>query len=151
MSVGESILRTIDFKMSKENGRTEIRPRASETLDELRRSFSRICKMLPDVEDALRRELSPRAARRIQYCTLVPQLGFFIAVALDQEMGGGFCGGEGAADDDWHVGFVHEDLAYYKNSLMLDLDFNYGELPSQISGKTFPRPALTVDCQPSNL
>ncbi|KAK0656043.1 muts domain V-domain-containing protein [Cercophora newfieldiana] len=132
-SVGETIFKTIDFKLSKENGRTEIRTGASEILDELRRTFSRICKMLPGVEDALRKGVPAHFACHIQYCAIIPQLGFFTAITLDGESGEGIYNGNDAVGDNWQLGFVHEGIAYYKNNKMVDLDSHYGHLPTEIS------------------
>lgn len=132
ISVGESIFKTIDFKLSKENGHTEIRSGASAILDELRSSFARICKALPDLEEAVRRQAPAQLARHIRYCTFIPQLGFFIAVTFNHDTREGIFNG---GDENWQIGFIHEDIAYYKNDRMADLDSHYGHLSSEISGE----------------
>ena len=53
LSVGDLIVRTIDFQLSKESGRTEIMQGVSEYLDGLRKEFAEVCEMLPDLKDAV--------------------------------------------------------------------------------------------------
>ncbi|KAK4449400.1 muts domain V-domain-containing protein [Podospora aff. communis PSN243] len=133
LSIGESVLKTIDFKLSKENGKTELRPGASKVLDELRQAFSRVCRMLPAVEDAVRSEVPLWAARHIHYCTIMLQMGFLVAITLNEETGEGVYSGDDTMDENWQIFFVHENLAFYKSNRMLDLDHHYGDLPVQIS------------------
>lgn len=135
LSIGESILETIDFKLSKEVGRTEIRRGVSERLDELRQEYSRVCRMLPGLNDNIKRMVPPWAVRHILYCTIIAELGFYVAVTLDEESGEGVYAGENTIEGDWQLGFIHDNIAYYKTALMLDLDAQYGGLPSQIAGK----------------
>ncbi|KAK5651755.1 hypothetical protein OQA88_11717 [Cercophora sp. LCS_1] len=133
LSIGESILETIDFELSKEVGRTEIRRGVSEHLDELRERFSHVCHRLPEINENIRRMVPPWAVRHILYCTIIPELGFFIAVALDPESGEGAYAGENTIEGDWQLRFIHDKAAYYKNATMLNLDAQYGSLPCQIA------------------
>ncbi|KAL2020184.1 hypothetical protein VTK56DRAFT_8708 [Thermocarpiscus australiensis] len=121
--VGDMIIRTIDFQLSKESGHTEIRPGASECLDELRRELADVCSMLPELKESVVQDMPRPAAEHVHHCTVMPQLGFLIAVGLECEMG----------EEGWIMCFASEDKAYYKNQLMLDLDSQYGDLPSRIA------------------
>lgn len=133
--VGEIIIRTIDFQLSKESGRTEILPGASEYLDELRREYADACGMLRDLRDAVVRDIPREAAKYVHHCTVMPQLGFLVAVRLDPDTGEGVYHGQARPDDEWTMYFASEDMVYYKNRLMMDLDSQYGDLPSRIAGK----------------
>lgn len=135
MSLGELILETIDFKLSTESGRTEILQGASEELDDFRRIFSHVCQMLPNAKESAQRELPSWAAQYVHYCTILPELGFLLAVTLNPETGEGVYHGQDAAADDWHIKFINGDLVHYKNTAMLDLDSQYGDLPSQIASE----------------
>jgi DNA mismatch repair protein MSH5 len=89
--------------------------------------------MLPEANALVRREAPPWATKHIRYCTVLPELGFLVAVTLDSSTGEGFYLGQGAADGPWDSIFVSGDLVYYKNALMLDLDAQFGDLPSRIA------------------
>lgn len=90
--------------------------------------------MLPDLKESVRQEAPSAAAEHIHHCTVMPQLGFLIAVRLDPETGEGIYHGQAHPEDEWVMCFASEDMAYYKNQLMLDLDSQYGDLPSRIVG-----------------
>lgn len=89
------------------------------------------------------REVPREAARYICHCTIMPQLGFLIAVQLDSETGEGVYYGQHHPDGEWTMCFASEDIVYYKNQLMLDLDSQYGDLPSRIAGEFESWPYLT--------
>jgi DNA mismatch repair protein MSH5 len=131
------IIRTIDFQLSKETGHTEILQGASDCLDELRREFTGVCQMLPELRDSVVRGLPRAAVEHVHHCTIMPQLGFLIAVRLDTDTREGAYHGQHNPEDEWIMCFASEDMAYYKNQLMLDLDSQYGDLPSRIAGKFY--------------
>jgi DNA mismatch repair protein MSH5 len=91
--------------------------------------------MLPAMEDAVRSEAPLWAACHIHYCTIMLQMGFLVAVTLDEETGEGVYSGEETMDESWQIFLVHKNLAYYKNNRMLELDHHYGDLPVQICGE----------------
>jgi DNA mismatch repair protein MSH5 len=68
----------------------------------------------------------------------MPQLGFLLAVALDPETGDGFYHGQHDHEGEWTTCFSSDDVVYYKNRLMRDLDSQYGDLPSRIAGEVYP-------------
>ena len=91
--------------------------------------------MLPELQETVVRT-SPRAAvGYIRHCTIMPQLGFLLAVTLDPETGEGFYHGQHDHEGEWTMCFCSGDVAYYKNQLMLELDSQYGDLPSRITGE----------------
>jgi DNA mismatch repair protein MSH5 len=140
LHVGDIIIRTIDFQLSKESGHTEILPGASDYLDGLRREFAEVCHLLPELKQSVVQEVPTEAAQFILHCTVMPQLGFLIAVRLDPCTGEGAYHGQNHAEGEWMMCFVSDDMVYYKNQLMLDLDSQYGDLPSRIAGMFEPLP-----------
>lgn len=98
----------------------------------------------------VRREAPPWATKHIRYCTVLPELGFLVAVTLDSSRGEGFYLGQGAADGPWDPCFVNGDLVFYKNALMLDLDAQFGDLPSRIARESV-FPSCRQRCDLKNL
>jgi DNA mismatch repair protein MSH5 len=135
LHVGDIIIRTIDFQLSKDSGHTQILPGASDYLDGLRREFADVCQMLSEVKDTVVRGIPSAAARDIRHCTIIPQLGFLVAVTLDPNSGEGVYHGQHHPEGEWAMCFASDDTAYYKNQLVLDLDSQYGDLPSRIAGE----------------
>ncbi|KAK3383895.1 muts domain V-domain-containing protein [Lasiosphaeria ovina] len=133
ISIGETILKTINFKLSMETGRTEILTGASDNLDELRREFAHVCQILPEIKGELLRDIPEWAAEHIHHCTVIPQLGFLVAVTLNPETGEGVYSGQELTGDAWHISFISEDLVYYKTSAMADLDLQHGDLSARIA------------------
>ncbi len=135
--IGDLVRNTIDFRLSKENGRTEIRQGASPKLDELKSMFSQIVEVMPDIKDYMLTELQvpKEVAQHIRHCTILSGLGFLVAVALEPESGEVTYLGRNGTEDVWDVKFIDQDVAYCKNSFLLHLDSQYGDLPSQISGE----------------
>jgi DNA mismatch repair protein MSH5 len=136
MYIGEIIMRTIDFQLSKENGRTEILLGASEYLDGLRHEFTDVCQALPEIKESVARDVPREAAQYLLHCTVMPQLGFLVAVKLDPKTGEGIYHGQHHPDGEWVMCFATGDIVYYKNQLMLDLDSQYGDLPTRIAGES---------------
>lgn len=91
--------------------------------------------MLPELKDSVVQGIPRAAVEHIHHCTIMPQLGFLIAVRLDPETAEGVYHGQHNSGGEWVMCFASEDMAYYKNQLMLDLDSQYGDLLSQIAGE----------------
>ncbi|KAK0733359.1 muts domain V-domain-containing protein [Lasiosphaeria miniovina] len=133
LSIGETILKTINFKLSMETGRTEILTGASDNLDELRREFAHVCQILPKIKGELLRDVPEWVTEHIHHCTVIPQLGFLVAVTFNPEIGEGVYSGQDLAGDAWHISFISEDLVYYKTSTMANLDLQHGDLSARIA------------------
>ncbi|KAK3299100.1 muts domain V-domain-containing protein [Chaetomium fimeti] len=133
LHVGDIIIRTIDFQLSKESGYTEILSGASDFLDGLRREFADVCRLLPELKQSVVQEGPTEAAEFILHCTVMPPLGFLVAVSLDPNTGEGVYHGQHHPEGEWMMCFISDDMVFYKNQLMLDLDSQYGDLPSRIA------------------
>ncbi|KAK0737687.1 muts domain V-domain-containing protein [Apiosordaria backusii] len=131
--LADKIMRTFDFEASKDSQRTIILSGASPGLDQLRQELAEVCDMLPELRDSIAREAPKWANKHILHCTVLEQSGFLIGVAVKPDTGVGVYHGHELLDDEWELVFVTEDVAYYKNQLMHDLDSQYGDLPSHIA------------------
>jgi DNA mismatch repair protein MSH5 len=109
-------------------------------LDELKKLLYRLSDWLPKLKEDVVATVPHGARRYIEYCTMVPQLGFFVAVTLNPETDQGAYNGEGSMDGEWELRFIADDLAFYKNPMMLELDAEHGDLHTRISGKLTPSP-----------
>ncbi|KAK0672811.1 putative muts protein 5 [Cercophora samala] len=131
--LADKIMRTFDFEASKDSQRTIILSGASPGLDQLRQELAEVCDMLPDIRDSIARGAPKWANKHILHCTVMEQSGFLIGVAIKPDTGVGVYYGHDLLDDEWELVFVAEEVAYYKNSLMHDLDSQYGDLPTYIT------------------
>jgi DNA mismatch repair protein MSH5 len=140
MEIAAMITSTINFKLTVENGRTELQPGASQELDDLKNTFWQLVERLPGIQEKMQIELRVhrRNLHHIRHCTILPELGFLVAVGLDEESGEVNYLGRGTPDDAWDVSFIDKDVAYCKNSYLLDLDEQYGDLLSKIAGEHSP-------------
>ncbi|CCC04881.1 putative MSH5 protein [Sordaria macrospora k-hell] len=133
LQAGEMIVNTIDFKLSQDTGRTEILPGASERLDELKDDYTQVFQELSDIKREVLAQVPRWAVQYVQECTIVPRLGFLIAVTLNPDTGEGAFNGRGVADDEWHQVVTDHQRAYYKNKTMVELDGIYGDLTAEIA------------------
>ena len=56
-------------------------------------------------------------------------------VTLDRETGRGNYEGQGLDDDAWNLMFCSEDMGYYKNRRMKEIDHHFGDMYGMICGK----------------
>ncbi|KAK4212833.1 putative MSH5 protein [Rhypophila decipiens] len=133
LAVGERILQTFDFQLSKENGRTEILPGASEELDRYKERYTSIYDTLPRVREAIVSNAPGWASRHIRDCIMFPGQGFLIEVTLDEKTGEGVYRGEKCMGGPWEMIFVKDDAVYYKNQLMRQLDDEWGDPAADVA------------------
>jgi DNA mismatch repair protein MSH5 len=91
--------------------------------------------LLTQVATQLSSELPEWASQYVENCIYFPQLGFLTVVPLDPDTGKGKYEGEGLDDDIWTRQFVSNDMGYYKNKHMKEMDDHFGDLYSMICGK----------------
>lgn len=63
-----------------------------------------------------------------------PQIGFLVVVPKDEESNMALW--DGPEDDKWEVMFTTEASAYYKTSVMRELDDRFGDIYGEICGKS---------------
>jgi DNA mismatch repair protein MSH5 len=58
-------------------------------------------------------------------------------VPLDPDTGNGKYEGEGIENDVWEKMFVSNDMGYYKNHQMKEMDSYFGDMYGMIAGETY--------------
>lgn len=135
LALGEKILQTFDFQLSKENRRTEILPGASEKLDSLRAKYTQIYDALPRVKETVARRAPAWASKYIQDCVMFPGEGYLTVVTLDKETGEGVYRGNDPVNDPWEMVFVRGSVVHYKNQLMRQIDKEWGDPAAEVASK----------------
>lgn len=133
--VGELITQTVDFAESDLHHRTIVMQGVDPDLDNLKRTYDGLEDFLSQVAAKLVSELPEWAAQYVQNCIFFPQLGFLTVVTLDRETGRGNYEGQGLDDDAWNLMFCSEDMGYYKNRRMKEIDHHFGDMYGMICGK----------------
>ncbi|KAL2269874.1 hypothetical protein VTJ83DRAFT_2058 [Remersonia thermophila] len=133
LHIGDTIMRTIDFQISRDSGITEILSGASEYLDGLRHEFAEVCRFLPELARHVAQDVPEELASYIRHCTVMADLGFLVAVQRNPTTGKGVYHGQYHVGDVWELVLATEEDAYYKNQAMRDLDSQYGDLLGRIA------------------
>lgn len=126
---------TIDFVGSAERHRTAVLPGVDEQLDEIKRTYDGMDSLLTQVATELSNSVPEWAAQYVENCIFFPQLGFLTVVSLDPDTGKGKYDGEGLDNDVWEKQFVSNDMSYYKNGRMKEMDAYFGDMYGMICGK----------------
>lgn len=134
-AIGEMISTTIDFQSSQEAHRAVVAHGIDADLDNMKRMYDGIGDLLSQVNNQIISELPEWASQYVSNCIFFPQLGFLTVVPLDPETGKGMYEGEGIENDIWLKMFVSENMAYYKNRRMKEMDARFGDLYGAIGGK----------------
>ncbi|KFY67615.1 hypothetical protein V496_01506 [Pseudogymnoascus sp. VKM F-4515 (FW-2607)] len=130
--VGELITQTVDFSESDLHHRTIVVQGVDPDLDNLKRTYDGLEDFLSQVATKLIAELPEWAAQYVKNCIFFPQLGFLTVVTLDPETGRGNYEGQGLDDNSWNLSFCTEDMGYYKNHQMKELDSHFGDMYGMI-------------------
>lgn len=128
-AVGKHICDVVDFEASKTEGRTVVCSGIDQQLDAVKRTYDGIESLLCQVSAHIVARVPAVLNAQINVI-FFPQIGFLIACRVDEETGSGAY--EGPQDDRWEKMFVTENAAYYKNSNMIELDEEFGDIYSQI-------------------
>lgn len=115
--------------------RTIVLQGVDPNLDNLKRTYDGLEDFLSEVAAKLVSGLPEWAAQYVQNCIFFPQLGFLTVVVLDPETGKGRYEGEGLDEDAWDRMFSTEDMGYYKNRQMKEIDNHFGDMYGMICGK----------------
>ncbi|EPQ65858.1 Bgt-5388 [Blumeria graminis f. sp. tritici] len=136
--VGIMINNTVDFQTSDDVHRTAVLQGVDTELDELKRTYDSMDSLLTQVANQISADVPEWAAQYIENCIFFPQLGFLVVVALDPGTGLGKYEGEGLDDDSWEKKFVSENMGYYKNRRMEQMDEYFGDMYGIICGRYSP-------------
>lgn len=103
--VGRKISDIVDFESSIEEHRTVVNRGIDDGLDEMKRTYDGIESILGEVARRLAAHM-PSDMRHHLNVVFLPQIGFLIAIPMDQETGEGVY--QGGADDQWERIFLTE-------------------------------------------
>jgi DNA mismatch repair protein MSH5 len=131
------VTQTVDFVRSAEQHRTVILPGVDEELDNIKRTYDGMDSLLTQVAIRLSNDLPEWAAQYVENCIFFPQLGFLTVVPLDSNTGKGKYEGEGIENDAWDKMFVSNDMGYYKNNRMREMDEYFGDMYGMICGSSY--------------
>lgn len=132
--IGKIITSVVDFERSGEQHRTVVLQGVDADLDGMKRTYDGMDNLLSQVAARLSAELPEWAAQYVENCIFFPQLGFLTVVPLDPATGQGRYEGEGINNDVWEKMFTSNDMGYYKNKHMKEMDDYFGDLYSMICG-----------------
>lgn len=127
--------RVVNFDETKFQQRYSVKPGIDVELDALKRQYDGMNSLLTEVANSVTQDLPTWARRHIKSCIFLPQLGFLTVVEQDSQQTNGGFDLECTNDGQWKKSFVDNEKAYYKNRHMTDLDNQYGDIYSQISGR----------------
>ncbi|TVY85141.1 MutS protein-like protein [Lachnellula suecica] len=133
--IGQMITEVVDFQRSAEQHRTAVLQGIDEELDGLKRTYDGMDSLLTRAAVELSNDLPEWAIKYVENCIFFPQLGFLTVVPLDLETGKGKYEGEGIDNDVWDRMFVSNDMGYYKNGRMKEMDRHFGDLYGMICDK----------------
>lgn len=120
--------------MSKEQHRPAVLQGVDAELDDCKRAYDGLGNLLRVVSQRVLEDLPQWAHKYIQNCIFYPQLGFLTVVSLDSATGKAHYQGEGLENDLWERYFLSNDVGYFKNRQMRDLDSHYGDIYGEICG-----------------
>lgn len=149
--VGELIGSTIDFEEAKTGSRIAVKWGLNDELDNLKREYIALPELLSQVSSAIAREVPEWAAKYIDGCTFWPQLGFLTTVPMDPISGESLYDGHGLEEGRWQQQFAANDMVYYKNSRMNELDACKGDMYGRILGRHATTTARTHDTDNSQM
>lgn len=135
-NIGLNIEQTVDFVRSAEQHRTAVLQGVDAELDGFKSTYDGMESLLTQVAERLLSSLPEWACQYVQNCIFYPQLGFLTVVFLNPETGKGLYEGEGVEHDVWDKMFSSNDMGYYKNRLMREMDEHFGDLYGMICGKS---------------
>jgi DNA mismatch repair protein MSH5 len=138
--IGQMVTQTVDFPRSAEQHRTAVLQGVHVELDTIKRTYDGMDSLLTDVAAQLSNDLPQWASQYIENCIFFPQLGFLTVVPVDPETGKGRYEGEGLESDVWERMFIGNDMGYYKNSRMKEMDEYFGDLYGMICGEPSQKP-----------
>lgn len=127
--IGQHINDTIDFDVDKDARHCIIKPGVDEALDEAQRTYDAMEPMLSQMVKHIAATVPQELCSNLNV-VFFPQIGFLISLSTEyptvQESYGG------TPEDPWEKMFTSESSTYYKNSMMVEMDEEWGDLYGNI-------------------
>lgn len=133
--IGTMVTDVVDFQLSAEQHRTVVLQGFDAELDNIKRTYDGMDTLLTRTATQLSIEIPEWASQYVSNCIFFPQLGFLTVVPLDPETGKGKYEGEGVENDMWEKMFISNDMGYYKNRRMKEMDDYFGDVFGIICGR----------------
>ena len=133
--ISRMITDIVDFERSGEQHRPAVKQGVDAELDNMKRTYDGMSSLLTQVANQLLHDLPEWARQYVESCIFFPQLGFLTVIPLDPSTGTGKYEGEGIQNDVWEKMFTSNDMGYYKNQRMRDMDSHFGDMYGMICGK----------------
>lgn len=127
--VGRAIADVVNFDDSKITKRTMVLAGLDSELDEARRTYAGIEDMLSEVASHIAQEVPAEFVSTVN-AVFFPQIGFLISIELDEVASP--ITYAGPRDDPWEKMFTSQSHAYFKNSIMTEMDEQYGDIHGRI-------------------
>ena len=130
--VGRKITEVVDFDESRLQHRTVVCPRIDIELDQLKHDYNGLESML----SAIGREIAKGVPAKFSPTLNViyfPQIGFLISVQCEPDVDG--ISLLDSNDEPWERMFTTNQVEYYKNSEMREMDERFGDLWTSICDK----------------
>ncbi|PGH34737.1 DNA mismatch repair protein MSH5 [[Emmonsia] crescens] len=128
--VGRIIHETVDLQSSIEEHRTVVKPRVDRELDNLKETYNGLDSLLNQVAINIAGTIPRRLGSDVNVIYF-PQLGFNIAMPLDERGRAVYNGGE----QPWDQVFTTENRVYFKDSRMREMDERFGDIYGLICEK----------------
>lgn len=105
-------------------------------LDNIKHTYDGMDNLLTEVATVLSNSVPDWAREHIRNCIFFPQLGFLTVVPINED-GVALYEGQGlAADSMWERMFSTEEMCYYKNKHMHQMDEYFGDMYGMICGRS---------------
>ncbi|WPG99670.1 Hypothetical protein R9X50_00248900 [Acrodontium crateriforme] len=127
--LGRLVNDTVDFEASKEQLRTVIQAGVDHELDDHKRTYGGIEDLLSRVAANVSKQVPAELDSNVNVI-FFPQIGFLISIRLSEGTANGVY--EGGEDDPWERMFATDINAYYKNSMMTEMDNELGDIYARI-------------------
>ncbi|EER28003.1 MutS domain III family protein [Coccidioides posadasii C735 delta SOWgp] len=128
--VGRVIHETVDLESSVQERRTIVRPGVDQELDKMKEMYNGMESLLSDVAVTIAATLPEELSNELNVIYF-PQLGFNIAIPLDEQGRPVYDGG----DEEWAQVFTTENRAYFKDFRMHEMDERLGDMYGNICAK----------------
>ncbi|KLJ07360.1 DNA mismatch repair protein MSH5 [Blastomyces silverae] len=128
--VGRIIHETVDLQSSIDEHRTVVRPRVDRELDDLKETYNGLDSLLNQVAINIAGTIPSRLSNDVNVIYF-PQLGFNIAMPLDERGRAAYDGGE----QPWDQVFTTENRVYFKDFRMREMDERFGDIYGLICEK----------------
>ncbi|KAK7535428.1 muts domain V-domain-containing protein [Phyllosticta citricarpa] len=127
--VGKKISEVIDFDQSAEQRRTVVLPGVDERLDNMKNTYDGMEHLLSQVARSIANEVPAILGANINVI-FFPQIGFLTTVPIDPVSGTSVY--DGSVEEPWEPMFTSEQIAYFKNNKMREMDEHFGDVHGMI-------------------